>query len=509
MLKRILISLSVLVVLVITIPALYLYQLNTDEIKQKLSALLSSSTHHQIIFNGDLHWRLLPTIHLVVNDVSITPQRRGSNIQGKVGQLSFTLDTWDLLYKKLTFKQIHLNDADLIMNISASTPTNTHSQSVRMSEKSEHNGLALTLNQISLKNSAFTIISNKDHISLTKVNLKLKQHGKSQAIKVESNINIKQPNQNIVVQGIRVSGTVTHLDKIINNPSSLTTLAMDATIKAKHLSIARLSIDDMSATLSINSGIIQLKPYRFELADGTVTGTLRYDLPHDVLTIKQKLTNVDTSNLLEAYNSHDKFISGRLNLDWQSKSHPVDQNILYHTQASGSLTYDNTLVDLPSTLNTIETIVRSLPKLVSQNSSSLEEQFQLTVLKHHDGKLYQQMNQGSLTANFQLHNGIVAPIHFKLSHPKLSATGELSLNLKNQQMLGNMKLVTSSHDRNIQKAQALLNGSFPFVIKGDLSDLKLYPNMAAITPILINQFVNQEGKKVIQQLGNQLLNKVF
>ncbi len=510
MLKRILISISVLFFLLISLPVAYLYQLDTDEIKQQLSTLLSASTHHKFVFNGYLHWQLLPTLNLVASDVTISPQKQGSNIKGKVGQLSFTLNTWDLLHRKINFKEIHLSEANLTAYLSPKKNEIGQSKSSHKVKKIKQNRLTLTFNQISVLNSIFTLGNAKNQFSLTNLNFKLKQQDEiSQTVHFKSDMIFKQPNQKVIAQNIQFSGTVKHLDKIINNPSSLATLAIEATLQGKQIAFDKLSILNLSTKLSMNKGIIQLKPYQFELGEGKANGALLYDMNQDVLTIQQKLANIDTNNLIKALNSQNKYLSGRLNLNWKSKSHPVNQDILYHTQASGSLTYDNTLINLPETVKIVETMVQTVQNLSGKNPSSLEDHFKLSIFEQNYDKLHKQTNKGVLTAQFQLSNGVLSPINFKLSHPQVSAIGELSLNLKNKNTQGKMKLVTSSHDRNIQKAQTLLNGSFPFVIKGRMPDITAYPNMSVITPILINQAVKQASKEVIKKWGNRLLDKTF
>lgn len=508
MFKRLLLSILLVLTLIITVPLIYIYQLDTEELKKSLSTLLSSKTHHHIHFKGDMQWRVLPSIELVVNDVTITPEDKQSNLQGHVGQLAFKLDTWGLIHRKLNFKKIQLNHANLEVRLSKSSQHKASSPNTNKHKQSEKKGLSFALDKISVQESTFTLKTEQSQLSLTNLSFNLKHRDQLQIFRLHSNVLVNQKKHNFAAKDIQLSGTIDHLDKLLNNTNSLTNLTMDANLEGKKVTIDQLTIANMKAKLALNNGVIHVNKYQLAVADGKIIGQLNYDINHEVLTIKQQLKHINTKELLDLIKNHENFMGGELNLNWQSKTHPINQDFLYHTQGSGRLTYDNTLINLPKTLETIEALVHNLPKLVGQKPSYLQEKYKI-YLQPGSNKYYQQLHQGSLTAQFKIGQGIVNLSNVKITHPKLTATGKLTLNLKNQNVLGNMKLVTNSIDKNIQKAQTMLHGAFPLIIKGQLSDLKVYPNMTIIAPLLVNQFMEQKGKEVIQQLGNKLLDKAF
>lgn len=495
--------------LIITVPVIYVYQLDPQEIKQRLSKLLSAHTHHQITFNGNLRWQLLPSIKLFVEDVTIKSKEQASKIQGQVGQLALRVNTWDLFHKTLNFEQIQLNKADLAVFLSQTSDNAQTSHNDSKSKKTGDRSIALSLNKVIVEDSTIHLKTNNKQYCLSHFSFKLRQHESSQKFDLHSDMAIHQPKQTIKGKNISLSGTINHLEKFINNQSSLIDLNMNAHLKANNLSINQLSINKISSKLSMNKGIVKASQYQFAVAEGKITGSATYDLNRDVLSVKQKLTDINTASILNAFDSQSQFMSGKLNLDWQSKTHPTNQDFLNHTQASGQLSYDNTLINLPKTLALLEAMVHDLPKLLGQSPSQLQDRFTFYVTPKQTKEYYDELHQGELTAQFKMNHGIIQPVDFLIKHPKLKATGNLTINLKQHNVLGHMKLETFSIDKTVEKAQTLLNGAFPFVIKGRFSDMKAYPDMAMIAPILARHFLKEKGKESLQQLGNQLLNKAL
>ncbi|WP_367607261.1 AsmA family protein [Legionella sp. W05-934-2] len=509
MLKRLLISILLVFVILIAAPIVYIYQLSPDELKQSVSKLLSAKTHHQITIQGDMSWRVFPSIKLVINQVTIKPENKQSIVQGQVGQLLLTLDTWDLLRRQVSIEQIQLNRANLKLSLPNQSHPKRKTPNTKTQAVKENHLLSFSVDKIYINDSSFTVNHGIDRITLSNVDFKLTQHHQSQRFSLQTNLLIEQDNRPIKINNLLFSGSISQFNLLLNNPDNLKKIAIEAHLTGKEIDVERLTVNDLQAKVTLNKGVITMNNYQFSLADGKVVGTLDYDITRDVLSVNQKLRNINTKSLVNALGSDDYMIYGNLDLDWRSKTHPVNQDFWDNTIASGQLNYDNTLINLPKTRNMIDALMQSLPKILGHSPSNLQNNLSEDISQSNNTSRFEQLRQGSLEAQFKMGSGVVNPVLFTITHPKINASGELSWTLKNQAISGRMKLITSSIDKNVRKLQTMLNGAIPLILKGKITDIRAYPDMKAIAPLLVNQLVNKTGKEVIQNLGNQLLNNAI
>jgi len=270
-------------------------------------------------------------------------------------------------------------------------------------------------------------------------------------------------------------------------------LKANGTLEIGKLVANKLTLNNLSANLNANNGIIQLAPLQAKLYQGSYQAQLSIDARSNIPSIatQQELKNVQIGELLIALGKQGKFpLSGTGDVSLQLTTLGNDKTTWLKNLA-GNAKFAITKgvienIDLEYQLQRINSFINK----AQQPATPATQQTSFT----------------SLAGSLQISNGVADNSDLSLQSSTLQVKGQGSIDL-NQQNLNyrlQARAISQNLGQDVFKIQDFLGGSLPIMVTGSWLDPKVEPDWKIISQAIAKSLLSEKGGQLKDKLDEQL-----
>ena len=469
-----------IILIIIIATVLLSFLIKPNDIKPIISKQIFKATGQQVVFKGDIHWRLFPTLSIKLDNAFINnPPSFGEGVLANISELSVGVKLLPLLHDSIETTDLVLNDATINLIKNKNGQTNWQAQqaatipSQTIANPTTTNppkGKSLTFQVPSLKIKNMTINwqNKQDGQTTTIKNLNLTASNIQQGKAFPAQLNFRIDNNKPDIHGtISLASNITLKP---NNQYVLQNLNLKTNLTGNGLPEGRLNSTLQGAAL-ITSKSISLNPINMSVNKSQISGNINVS----------NFATMATQFNLNATPFNMKNLSGNATLQ-------------------GSITAANART-APSlkTLNGKVTI-----KIKNGTYQGVNIPYLINVAKIlKKGKLPPKMqgaNQttfGNLSASAVINKGVAYTNDLYISSPVINVKGNGSLNLVAQTINYNLKISSAdSNDVNLQ--------NIPLVVSGPLKSPKASLDKNALLKGVFKQQVQKQLDNAVKQLQLKL-----
>lgn len=503
---------GIIVLLLVIAIILIATLVNPNDYKSDIENYVHKHTGRTLIIQGKLSWSFVPWIGFEAHDVTISnPQNFKNRTFAKVEDMRFKVHLWSLMSNNLNIKEISLEKANIFLITNAqkqnnwsnwspkaqtqssttqtkSTPRTTTTPPAQNKTLDSSSQKQLAINSIKISNSTVHIINNNTHIkwNFNKVNLTLSDFNSKHNFPVLLSYDFTQAD----------SKNKIHTDFRANANIDLNT----GEIRIPKIDIQNHVYRPNQPTIPVS-----------------LTGQLDFNPNKQFLTFKNAQIKVANMNIQGNFAIHNLFIKPALYMQFESKNTnlgPFMKTLYNYNVVTGKLSYHFllkstgfTTAEMTDNLNgggefkvtdgTIKGI--NLLQFLDQAFAKLRQQ---PAPKETDNS--NETKFSSMSGSFNAVNGTITNHDLVINSPRLSATGQGVVNLRDKKINYNLNV-------QYQHAQAQQGTQFtlPIMIIGNLTRPSIQPNFEAILGNVISNkikgLINQEsGSQKGGSVGNVL-----
>lgn len=502
LLKKILITLTLLIFLSIALLWMLKNIISPDYIKQLISEKISAVTKEPTRVHGEVRWQIFPRPFVLVKGLEIGREHSESGRHASIASLALKPRIMPLLSGNFV--------ADGLVISQMKAQIKLHSKPAMPAKKAlAHQAQSnmrhqLHIKKLDIKDSEIAIDKQGQQLLLKSFNLHsdhLKMGGKAIPFNVTTHLSIEkkhlQFDSSIDFHG-RFDLPATLDNQIIENPSLLN---LQGQLGLQDININRLHMSRLNGSLNFKNKRFTLNPLTFSLYEGQSLGFLEYDSVNDVLNIEQTGTGLNSKALAYDLSGHN-FLIAKMDYALHATM-PLNSNA--GMKASGQLHLKNGVLKGIDLNYMIDSLVKKtnqvldMEKINIPNALALAD-FDLARIYQGDTAFKLSNIDWTLEHNLLESNEII----FQSERFKLHGQGVIDLNT--QTIKAKLKAIITDMRENDQvlKAQRLLGGSFPILIQGSVFKPDILPDVEAMYPSISNYLLKHKLNKGIDKLKDKL-----
>lgn len=284
-----------------------------------------------------------------------------------------------------------------------------------------------------------------------------------------------------------VSGNV---DFNLNAPKTLTARGK---LKIATLQTTKIKVTDINVDMNLANNVMQFAPITAKLYQGDLYAQGKVDLSSGVMpqvALQAKLSKIQAKPLLEdlgGANQKLKF-SGTGDVDFQIISAGNDANsMVRNLNGSGKLNFADGVVEGVDLGHMVDNAAATVKGQQSSGTDSNQTSF------------------GSLTATFNIQNGVVGNNDLHIDSPRFDTTGKGNIDLVNKRI--DYSLQTLVKNRNANGQDNLMNFyglPLPILITGDLEK----PSVRLDTKVLVQALAQKQLQKATSKIQDQIQDQI-
>ena len=482
-------------------------------IKEQLNYQITSMTGLDTTISGTVHWQLLPSPGIEVDDIQVGDVLSAHNMH--LDKVKLILKYKPLLKSSLVFNEVQVDGLQATWNLdkplnktrSTAQHKNVNTSPSDISKPYEH---AFAIKQFKLENANIQLTNQSKIIKFTELNIfseNINLTGNQISFKSNSKLTVTQP-------GLKLNANIdfngqTLLPQILNR-STNDAIQVQGQLNITSIAINDLFIDHLSSSLSFKNNQLMLDPLQFKAYEGKGSGHLSFQTDSGLMVINQTLNGVSTDKLMDAL-LKKRLMKGSLDLKFDASTKLNSQNLLSNTKIKGNaLIHDGmlTFIDLDAF---IDELTKSIDEAIQVDGSTKL----VSILSNFD----YQSNQSNKTTTFRKlsmsfdkkkTNSIDEKVFIETQSLELQSSGFIDLNDQTIHNAARLKFNTNS--KKISEILKLFESGIPLTITGTLKNPKVYPNTQEISLTLSKFYIKKTFDKSVNKLKdefNQLFNKSF
>lgn len=446
--------------------------------KQDIQTQISAITGRNITINGKLSWGFFPNVILVARNITIqNPKGFSAPNLGHIKEIDFSLRTLPLIYANIEIDKIKLVDPNLQLLVNPLGKNNWSADAeIKPTQKPEKD------HSVKPKRPFFTLKTiSIDNMQVVNGNLQY--------------VNMRDDKSH-AIRGINYRGKAAlqqwHNDSEAPKSklpiAALRHISMNGKLTIDKLMLSKITMQDVSAGLSIKKGIIDITPVSAKLYDGSYGSELRIDVSGDQPTLRlaQAISHVQLEKLF-----HDLGYENKIRGTYQA-------NIQLST---------NNIDTLPASLNGTANIIVKDGAIIGVNISHAINMASAFFAKQALPNLTEKNETpfNTMTGAIIIKNGIVSNDDFSLDSGFMTIKGKGQASLITQQISGQLEAVTKGPARGAksEKLEKALGGSIPLTVTGNFNHYKVRPDFKKIAAAIGKSLLKDADKK-LEKIGDKL-----
>lgn len=495
-LKRLLVALILLIVLTTIILWVFARSVDSESIKNYVSAELSTLTKQNSKIEGEIAWHLLPQPGIKITHITIGDENNPSGLAVNIDNLLFNLKITPLFRGKFVFNEINIDG--FRVNIHTNSPTRI--ANTQQPEKHAENKQTeeFAIERLLLSHGQINFIQNQKTISFLNLQLGAEQINLQQKLfplQLKTKVEISEGNNKILKTYLSFKGSSSFSPAWFTNQLvALDNMSIDGQLAMQNLKFNHFKINTINAHLKNKPGVLQLDPLTIKMYKGESIGNLKYEYPRKKLILNQTATNINSAKLFQDL-FKKSLVRGSLDFSIHSQTSTESPNWLENTTGQGSLTIKEGLIE---TINLDRVVEVTSDKINGLLATKIKQILQLDQFTNSD--IFQGNTQFKLlTFQYFLQSAKLESNSLVLQTDKLQLKGDGVLYLNNNNNLDShlfAKIITTNEQ--INNIQQLLGGSFPILIHGSLTEPSVQPDLQKINPVLTQEWVKNTLTKPVK-----------
>ncbi|WP_028389045.1 AsmA family protein [Legionella fairfieldensis] len=506
--KNLFIALLILTISIIFIVWLFAKSVKPETIKAYINTQLSTLTHKSSKVEGDISWQIVPRPGIKITHLRIGNEINHENYFVKLDSLLFNLKITPLLRGKLVFNELNVDGFEVTINPDATPSLNPPSQpqsKENFSIKAEETD-QFAIEQILLTHGKITILKNQKIVTLSGLQIGAKQFNLQHALfplQFKTNLAVITDNEKIVKAHANFTGNVSLSSSLFKDPVFiLQNTPLEGQLSLRDIKLNQLKLAQVSAHIKTKPGVLFLNPLTLNLYNGESVGDLKYEFASAKLIINQTATNLDSSRLISDLLTIP-LIKGKMDFSLHMQANLQQTNWQDNLAGNGNLTIKDGFINFINLNKIIQETSDKINKLLTTPHSDVAQVLKLAPFSNPDYFI------GStpfklLTFQYHLQDGILQSNSLVLQTDKLQLKGVGSLNLKDNNIDSHLSVQVTLTDPEVEKIQQLLGGSFPIVVKGNLTKPLVLPDLQQINPILTKAWLQETLTKPVKQIQDTI-----
>ena len=316
--------------------------IKAETIRQYLNTQLTQLTSQRILIEGEVNWKLLPRPAIKITHLTAGENNTQAPYKIHVDNLLLNLKIGPLLHGQLLFHELKINGLTARINTALLSQENPRLTTEKVEHLSQLLPEQLAIDQVMITRGTLILIKDNQELRISNLQLGAKPFNLLQnafPFQFKGKIKLTGNNAPLFNATINFNGnTLTNKShKITRPPLFLGLTGIKGQLTLTHANIESLHIDKLSASTLVTKPMIQLNPITLALYHGEATGSLKYDIANQTLTLNQTATNLDATALFDAL-IHKKLIQGNLDFTVHSQTNLQTNAWPNNTQADGTMT---------------------------------------------------------------------------------------------------------------------------------------------------------------------------
>lgn len=468
-----------IILIIIIATVLLSFLVKPNDIKPIISKQIYKATGQQVVFKGDIHWRLFPTLSIKLNDAFINnPPAFGKGVLANISELSVGVKLLPLLHDSIQTTNLTLNGAtiNLIKNkngqtnwqVKQTSATQPQTSTKPTADTSQGTSLTFQVPSLEIKNMTINWQNQQNGQVTTIKNLNLSatdiEQNKAFPVRLSFDVDNNKPN---IHGSISLQSNVTLKT---NNQYLLEKLVLKTDLTGDGLPEGKLN--------STLQGVATIAPNSFTL------NPLNMTVNKSVINGNINVTNFNT--MATQFNIHATPFSMK--------------NLSGDTTLQGNIAAAN--ANTPPALKTLNGKISI--KIQNGSYQGVNIPYLINVAKAlRKREIPPQMqgpNQttfGNLSASADIKNGVAYTNDLYISSPVINVQGNGEINLFAQTINYNLKISSAdSNDVNLQ--------NIPLIVSGPLKSPKASLDKSALLKGALKQQIQSQLENAVEQLQSKL-----
>ncbi|MEE9452655.1 MAG: AsmA family protein [Gammaproteobacteria bacterium] len=504
--------------------------IDANRFKQPLQSSMSMMIGRDVQIQGNIDWRIYPWLGLSAQKVAIAnPQAFDEKTFATVESADLNIRLVPLIRGNIQVANITLEKPMIKLIINAQGNNNwddfgkenqrpiedqaiSQESTAESTDSETESGYfdlgSIKIAEINLKQAQLILDNQQTQqtVQLEDFNLFSKNIAFNQLIPLDLSFAFQATENNrTILAGTLTFGGELGIDEEIaqNQGSILDDIKLVGDIEIKPLAFEKLSIDNLSTKIDIEDNMIILEPMQIDLYQGQANGSLIINLSKEVpfYALSENIQNIQAGPLF-ADTTGTAHIDGTANATLELSARGKDTKTIMDS-LNGNIKFK---------FSEGELLGVDVPYLINWASAVLNQD---TMPKQEaDGK---GTAFGILMGTADIEDGMINNTELNLTSSYYQINGEGTVNLRDKAVDYKLQaeILNLDDDNPFQKIQQALGGNIPFVINGDIEQLRVQPDFPMIIQaragseirVQVKELFDEDKLKEVSEKAKEILNR--